>query len=604
MHPQLTAITQRIIERSRETRRNYLDGVAAAHDDNPSRETLSAGNKAHAFAACPAHDKQALLGSNWANIAIVTAYNDMLSAHQPYQRYPELIRQAARACGATAQVAGGVPAMCDGVTQGQPGMELSLYSRDVIAMGTAIALSHNTFDAGLYLGICDKIVPGMLIGALQFGHLPAIFVPSGPMASGLPNSEKARIRQLYAEGKTSREELLQAECDSYHGAGTCTFYGTANSNQMLLEFMGLHIPGASFIPPDTPLRDRLTQQAVQRAAAITNLGDDYTPIAKVIDEKAMVNAMVGLLATGGSTNHTLHLPAIARAAGIILNWQDFDDLSKIIPLLTRVYPNGQADVNHFHAAGGIGFVIAALLKAGLLHEDVTTIHGQGLAAYTCEPVLENDTLTWREAPATSGNPDVVTDCEAPFDSEGGLRLLDGDLGRGVIKTSAVKAEHRLVKAPALVFDHQDDVLVAFEAGELERDCVVVLRFQGPAANGMPELHKLTPALSVLQDRGFQVALITDGRMSGASGKVPAAIHMTPEASLGGALARIRNGDVVCLDSLAGTLTIDAADLATRDNAPRPVGKRQAGFGRQLFDNLRAQTSSAESGASLFGTGEI
>jgi phosphogluconate dehydratase len=604
MHPQLTAITQRIIERSRETRRNYLDGVAAAHDDNPSRETLSAGNKAHAFAACPAHDKQALLGGNWANIAIVTAYNDMLSAHQPYQRYPELIRQAARACGATAQVAGGVPAMCDGVTQGQPGMELSLYSRDVIAMGTAIALSHNTFDAGLYLGICDKIVPGMLIGALQFGHLPAIFVPSGPMASGLPNSEKARIRQLYAEGKASREELLQAECDSYHGAGTCTFYGTANSNQMLLEFMGLHIPGASFIPPDTPLRDRLTQQAVQRAAAITNLGDDYTPIAKVIDEKAMVNAMVGLLATGGSTNHTLHLPAIARAAGIILNWQDFDDLSKIIPLLTRVYPNGQADVNHFHAAGGIGFVIAALLKAGLLHEDVTTIHGQGLAAYTCEPVLENDTLTWREAPATSGNPDVVTDCEAPFDSEGGLRLLDGDLGRGVIKTSAVKAEHRLVKAPALVFDHQDDVLVAFEAGELERDCVVVLRFQGPAANGMPELHKLTPALSVLQDRGFQVALITDGRMSGASGKVPAAIHMTPEASLGGALARIRNGDVVCLDSLAGTLTIDAADLATRDNAPRPVGKRQAGFGRQLFDNLRAQTSSAESGASLFGTGEI
>jgi phosphogluconate dehydratase len=604
MHPQLTAITQRIIERSRETRRNYLDGVAAAHDDNPSRETLSAGNKAHAFAACPAHDKQALLGGNWANIAIVTAYNDMLSAHQPYQRYPELIRQAARACGATAQVAGGVPAMCDGVTQGQPGMELSLYSRDVIAMGTAIALSHNTFDAGLYLGICDKIVPGMLIGALQFGHLPAIFVPSGPMASGLPNSEKARIRQFYAEGKASREELLQAECDSYHGAGTCTFYGTANSNQMLLEFMGLHIPGASFIPPDTPLRDRLTQQAVQRAAAITNLGDDYTPIAKVIDEKAMVNAMVGLLATGGSTNHTLHLPAIARAAGIILNWQDFDDLSKIIPLLTRVYPNGQADVNHFHAAGGIGFVIAALLKAGLLHEDVTTIHGQGLAAYTCEPVLENDTLTWREAPATSGNPDVVTDCEAPFDSEGGLRLLDGDLGRGVIKTSAVKAEHRLVKAPALVFDHQDDVLVAFEAGELERDCVVVLRFQGPAANGMPELHKLTPALSVLQDRGFQVALITDGRMSGASGKVPAAIHMTPEASLGGALARIRNGDVVCLDSLAGTLTIDAADLATRDNAPRPVGKRQAGFGRQLFDNLRAQTSSAESGASLFGTGEI
>ncbi len=603
MHASIQAITERIIERSSETRRAYLDSVAAAQNAAPPRDSLSAGNKAHAFAACPAHDKQALLGGQWPNIAIITAYNDMLSAHQPYQRYPELIRQAARECGATAQVAGGVPAMCDGVTQGRPGMELSLYSRDVIAMGTAVALSHDTFDAALYLGICDKIVPGMLIGALQFGHLPAIFVPSGPMASGLPNSEKARIRQLYAEGKASRDELLKAECDSYHSAGTCTFYGTANSNQMLMEFMGLHIPGASFIPPNTPLRDQLTSAATHRAAAISKMGDTYTPLAQVIDEKSIVNAMVGLLATGGSTNHTLHLPAIARAAGIIINWQDFDDLSKIVPLLTRVYPNGQADVNHFHAAGGIGFVIAALLKNGLLHDDVTTIHGHGLQAYASEPVLEDDTLTWRPSPDVSGDSEVVTDCDAPFDPEGGLRLLDGDLGRGVIKTSAVKDAHRIVAAPAVVFNDQDDVLAAFEAGELERDCVVVLRFQGPAANRMPELHKLTPVLSVLQDRGFHVALITDGRMSGASGKVPAAIHITPEAKRGGPLAKVKDGDLIRLDSVAGTLSIDAPDFATRSSAPMPKPNIQAGFGRQLFENLRDQISSAESGASLFGIGE-
>jgi phosphogluconate dehydratase len=599
MHPQLDAITARIIERSAETRRAYLDGVAAAQAPKPSREGLSAGNKAHAFAACPAHDKQALLGGNWPNIAIVTAYNDMLSAHQPYQRYPDLIREAARQCGATAQVAGGVPAMCDGVTQGQPGMELSLYSRDVIAMGTAIALSHNTFDAGLYLGICDKIVPGLLIGALQFGHLPAIFVPSGPMASGLPNSEKARIRQLYAEGKASRDELLQAECDSYHSAGTCTFYGTANSNQMLMEFMGLHVPGASFIPPDTPLRDRLTEKATHRAAAISQIGETYTPLAEVLDEKAMVNAMVGLLATGGSTNHTLHLPAIARAAGIIINWQDFDDLSKIVPLLTRVYPNGQADVNHFHAAGGIGFVISALLKAGLLHDDVTTIYGQGLSAYASEPMLQDDELVWRPAPDSSGDSDIVTDCDAPFDAEGGMRLLQGDLGRGVIKTSAVKQAHRIVEAPARVFNDQNDVLAAFEAGKLERDCIVVLRFQGPAANGMPELHKLTPALSVLQDRGFHVALITDGRMSGASGKVPAAIHMTPEAKLGGPLGKINDGDVIILDSVAGTISIKASDFQQRSSVPMPQANHQAGLGRQLFRNLKERVGSAESGASLF-----
>ena len=603
MHPNIQAITQRIIERSKDTRRAYLDGVAAAQNATPPRDSLSAGNKAHAFAACPVHDKQALLGGKWPNIAIVTAYNDMLSAHQPYQRYPELIRQAARDCGATAQVAGGVPAMCDGVTQGQPGMELSLFSRDVIAMSTAVALSHNSFDAALYLGICDKIVPGMLIGALQFGHLPAIFVPSGPMASGLPNSEKARIRQLYAEGKASRDELLQAECDSYHSAGTCTFYGTANSNQMLMEFMGLHIPGASFIPPNTPLRDQLTSEATRRAAAISKMGEAYTPLAQVIDEKSIVNAMVGLLATGGSTNHTLHLPAIARAAGIVINWQDFDDLSKIVPLLTRVYPNGQADVNHFHAAGGIGFVIAALLKSGLLHDDVTTINGHGLRAYASEPMLENDVLSWRPSPDVSGDKEVVTDCDAPFDAEGGLRLLDGALGRGVIKTSAVKQAHRVVAAPAAVFNNQDDVQAAFEAGQLERDCVVVLRFQGPAANGMPELHKLTPMLSVLQDRGFQVALITDGRMSGASGKVPAAIHMTPEAKRGGPLAKVQDGDLIRLDSIAGTLSIDAPDFAARASAPMPQPNVQAGFGRQLFENLKGQISSAESGASLFGIGE-
>jgi len=478
-----------------------------------------------------------------------------------------------------------------------------LFSRDVIAMGTAVALSHNSFDAALYLGICDKIVPGMLIGALQFGHLPAIFVPSGPMASGLPNSEKARIRQLYAEGKASRDELLQAECDSYHSAGTCTFYGTANSNQMLMEFMGLHIPGASFIPPDTPLRDRLTSEATRRAAAISKMGETYTPLAQVIDEKSIVNAMVGLLATGGSTNHTLHLPAIARAAGIIINWQDFDDLSKIVPLLTRVYPNGQADVNHFHAAGGIGFVIAALLKGGLLHDDVTTINGHGLQAYASEPMLEKDALTWRPSPEVSGDKEVITDCDAPFDEEGGLRLLDGDLGRGVIKTSAVKQAHRIVSAPAAVFNDQDEVLAAFEAGQLERDCVVVLRFQGPAANGMPELHKLTPTLSVLQDRGFQVALITDGRMSGASGKVPAAIHMTPEAKRGGPLAKVQDGDLIRLDSIAGTLSIEAPDFKARASTPMPQPNVQAGFGRQLFENFKGQISSAESGASLFSIGE-
>ncbi len=597
MHPVLQEITARITARSAATRQTYLDGVAAARDLPKGRDTLSAGNQAHAFAACPAHDKQALLGGDWPNIAIISAYNDMLSAHQPYHRYPDLIREAARDCNATAQFAGGVPAMCDGVTQGQPGMELSLFSRDVIAMSTAIALSHNSFDAGLYLGICDKIVPGLLIGALQFGHLPAIFVPSGPMASGLPNGEKARIRNLYAEGKASREELLKAECDSYHSAGTCTFYGTANSNQMLMEFMGLHMPGAAFIPPDSELRDELTRAATTRAAALSSFGSAPSALADIVDEKSIINGMIGLLATGGSTNHTLHLPAIARAAGVLIDWKDFDDLSKIIPLLAKVYPNGQADVNHFHAAGGIGFVIGSLLDSGLLHDDVQTVFGRGLSAYRLEPVLENHKLVWRNGPENSGDSDILTDCNNAFDAEGGIRLLDGNLGRAIIKVSAVNASHRIVEAPARIFHDQNDVQEAFEAGNLEADAVIVLRFQGPAANGMPELHKLTPALTVLQERGFKVALVTDGRMSGASGKVPAAIHVTPEAAQGGPLARLRDGDMIRLDSESGELNC-AADLSARPLVKADIKNLAPGLGRNLFGLLKKQVSSAEEGASL------
>ena len=597
MHAALEKITARIIARSATTRQSYLDGVAAARDLPKGRDTLSAGNQAHAFAACPAHDKKALLGGDWPNIAIISAYNDMLSAHQPYHRYPDLIREAARQCNATAQFAGGVPAMCDGVTQGQPGMELSLFSRDVIAMSTAIALSHNSFDAALYLGICDKIVPGLLIGALQFGHLPAIFVPSGPMASGLPNSEKARIRNLYAEGKASREELLQAECDSYHSAGTCTFYGTANSNQMLMEFMGLHMPGAAFVPPDTELRDALTRAATTQAAALSSYGERPCALADIIDEKALINGMIGLLATGGSTNHTLHLPAIARAAGILIDWQDFDDLSKIIPLLAKVYPNGQADVNHFHAAGGIGFVIGTLLDNGLLHDDVQTVFGHGLSAYRQEPVLEDRQLVWRHGAAQSGDKDILTDCSAPFDAEGGMRLLDGNLGRAIVKVSAVADAHRIVEAPARIFHDQNAVQEAFEAGQLDGDAIIVLRFQGPAANGMPELHKLTPALTVLQERGFKTALVTDGRMSGASGKVPAAIHVTPEAAQGGPLAKLRDGDMIRLDSESGEL-ICAEDLSARPLVEADIKNLAPGLGRNLFSLLKKQVGSAEKGASL------
>jgi phosphogluconate dehydratase len=571
------------------------DGAAG-----PTRARLSCTNLAHGFAAAPTGDKDALKQLRWPNLAIVTAYNDMLSAHQPFERFPGLIRTAARDAGATAQVAGGVPAMCDGVTQGHAGMELSLFSRDVIAMSTGVALAHGMFDGTLCLGVCDKIVPGLLIGALSFGHLPTVFVPAGPMPSGVPNKEKARIRQLFAEGKVGRDALLQSECDSYHSAGTCTFYGTANSNQMLMEMMGLHMPGSAFVSPNTPLRDALTAAATQRAARITALGKEYIPLAQVVDERAIVNAIVGLLATGGSTNHTLHLVAIARAAGIVIDWNDFSELSDVIPLLARIYPNGSADVNHFHAAGGMGFLVRELLQAGFVHGDVQTIAGLGLDAYTQEPWLSPEGLAWRPAPLESGDTNVLRPVSNPFSPDGGLKLMRGNLGRSVIKVSAVKNEHRVVEAPARVFDAQDDVMKAFEAGELERDVVVVVRYQGPRANGMPELHKLTPALASLQSKGFKVALVTDGRMSGASGAVPAAIHVSPECLSGGPLTKVRDEDTVRLDSLAGTLTVLVPDevLAQRET-PEPVLEGNGhGMGRDLFRVFRANAATAEEGGGL------
>jgi len=600
LHPHIAAVTARIRERSGPTRRDYLTRMTAARSARTARGQLACTNLAHAIAAVDASDKQRLRGPAWPNIGIVSAYNDMLSAHQPFERYPALIKLAAREAGAVAQFAGGVPAMCDGVTQGAPGMELSLFSRDVIAMATAIALTHNVFDAALCLGVCDKIVPGLLIGALAFGHLPVIFVPGGPMPSGLPNPEKARIRQLYAQGKADREALLESETQSYHTAGTCTFYGTANSNQMLMEVMGLHLPGAAFVPPNTPLRDALTGAAAQRVAAITALGEHYQPLAQVIDERAVVNGIVGLLATGGSTNHTLHLVAMARAAGIVIDWDDFSTLSQVVPLLARIYPNGSADINHFQAAGGIGFLIRELLDAGLLHADAQTAMGTGLRAYTREPWLDEGVLAWREPPAHSLDESVLRPCSNPFSPEGGLRLLTGNLGRAVIKISAVAAEHRIVEAPARVFDDQEHVSAAFAAGKLDCDVVVVVRFQGPRANGMPELHSLTPALSVLQKRGYRVALVTDGRMSGASGSVPAAIHLTPECINGGALARVRDGDLLCLDSHAGILEarVPAEDWAMREPAKADLAANQFGFGRDLFTNFRAVAGNAEAGASV------
>ena len=594
----LAAVTERIRARSSATRRHYLQRMEAAIASGPVRKSLSCTNQAHAFAAFPELDKKLLVGMQKPSIAIVSAYNDMLSAHQPLAAFPEIIKQAANEVGAVAQFAGGVPAMCDGVTQGQPGMELSLFSRDTIALSAAVALSHNSFDAALYLGVCDKIVPGLLMAALSFGHLPAIFVPAGPMTSGMPNDEKARIRQDFAAGKIDRAALLEAELRSYHGPGTCTFYGTANSNQMLMEFMGLHLPGSAFVNPNTPLRDALTRAVAQRAAAITHLGDEFIPVGKMIDERAIVNAIVGLHATGGSTNHTMHLVAIARCAGILIDWNDFSDLSAAVPLLARVYPNGQADVNQFHAAGGLGFVMRELIAAGLLHADVDTVAGPGLERYCEEPWLDQGRLSWRAAPQSSRDEDILRPCASAFAASGGLQLLEGNLGRAVIKISAVKPEHQVIEAPALVFDSQEDVMRAFEAGELERDFVAVIRGQGPRANGMPELHKLTPPLGVLQGRGFKVALVTDGRMSGASGKIPAAIHVTPESSAGGPLARIRAGDRIILDARNGLLEVRLSEqeLRSRPLQYEPDTDSHWGLGRELFDGFRRRVNGAEQGA--------
>ena len=605
LHPTVAAVTDRIRQRSAATRSAYLARLEHARMNGPVRKGLSCTNLAHAFAAFDPNDKSILREARWPNIAIVSSYNDMLSAHQPLERFPALIKQAAREAGAVAQFAGGVPAMCDGVTQGQPGMELSLFSRDVIAMATAVSLSHNVFDAVLCLGVCDKIVPGLLIGALHFGHLPAIFVPGGPMTSGLPNAEKAKIRQLYAQGQVGRDALLEAESKAYHGPGTCTFYGTANSNQMLMEVMGLHLPGAAFVNPNTPLRDALTEAAAQRAARITALGEEYLPLGRIVDERAIVNGIVGLLATGGSTNHTLHLVAIAHAAGISINWDDFSDLSAVVPLLARIYPNGKADVNHFHAAGGMGFLIGELLDAGLLHSDALTVMGEGLASYREEPVLENGALVWRAAPEQSGDDSVLRPAARPFAPDGGLKLLSGNLGRAVIKTSAVKPEHRTVEAPALVFNDQEELMAAFERGELRRDFVAVVRYQGPRANGMPELHKLTPPLGILQDEGFKVALVTDGRMSGASGKVPAAIHVTPECLAGGPLGRVRSGDVILLDGERGILEarVSAQEWAEREPESVDLSECQHGLGRELFGLFRANATGAEQGALTFATPE-
>ena len=593
-------VTERIRARSRTLRKGYLQRMARAADAGPARAHLSCGNLAHAFAASPEADKTRQTGSAAGNIGIVTAYNDMLSAHQPFEGFPALIREAARQAGGTAQVAGGVPAMCDGVTQGQPGMELSLFSRDVIALAAGVALSHNCFDAAIFLGVCDKIVPGLAIAAATFGHIPAIFAPAGPMTSGLPNDEKAAVRQRFARGEIGRDELMAAEMASYHGAGTCTFYGTANSNQMLMEFMGLHLPGASFVNPGTPLREALTRAAARRALEITATGNSYTPVSAVLDERAFVNGMVGLHATGGSTNLTLHLVAMARAAGVLIDWSDMAELSAVTPLMARVYPNGLADVNHFHAAGGLGFMIGELLEAGLLHGDVRTVAGDGLARYTLEPVLGDDGLAWREGAHTSLNDRILRPAADPFQRTGGLAVLCGNLGQAVIKTSAVKPEHHVIEAPARVFQEQEEIKAAFRNGELERDFICVLRFQGPQANGMPELHSLTPVLSVLQDRGFRVALLTDGRMSGASGKVPAAIHVTPEAAAGGAIARVRDGDMLRLDAAAGRLDVlgDPAEFAGRAPAQADLSANACGIGRELFAAFRRNVGPAETGAAV------
>lgn len=603
LHPTLASVTERVIARSRPTRQAYLARIDAAQGHFPARGALSCANLAHGFAGLEGSDKFAIKAIREPNIGIVSAYNEMLSAHAPYKGFPDIIKAAARERGGVAQFAGGVPAMCDGVTQGNAGMELSLFSREVIAMSTAVALTHNMFDAALCLGICDKIVPGLLIGALQFGHLPTIFVPAGPMTSGLSNDDKAKIRQQFATGQVGRDALLEAESAAYHGHGTCTFYGTANSNQMLMEVMGLHLPSAAFVHPHTPLRDALTAEAARRVLELTAERGQYTPIGHVIDERAIVNGIVALLATGGSTNHTLHLVAIARAAGILIDWDDFDALSAAVPLLAKIYPNGKADVNHFHAAGGIAFLVRNLLEGGLLHEDVTTVAGKGLAHYTKEPRLIDGKLTWVDGVGESADDKVLRPIAAPFQPDGGLRLMQGRLGRGVIKISAVAPEHRKVTAPAIVFDSQEALQAAFDAGELKRDFVAVVRFQGARANGMPELHRLTPLLGVLQDQGFRVALVTDGRMSGASGKVPAVIHVSPEALLSGPLGKVCTGDTIVIDAQAGVLDVEIDEQAWAARAvaqPAHQAENEVGFGRELFGVFRAAAAPAEQGASVFG----
>ncbi len=599
MNSVINTITDRIIERSRRSRAAYLEKIDGARIQGRHRTALACGNLAHAFAACDARDKHDLTTDIKANYAIVSAYNDMLSAHEPFHGYPDIIKQEARARGAVAQFAGGVPAMCDGVTQGRAGMELSLFSRDVIAMSTAIALSHDMFDGAFYLGVCDKIVPGLLIGALSFGHLPGIFIPAGPMTSGLANSEKSRIRQLYAEGRVDRTELLDAESRSYHSPGTCTFYGTANSNQMLMEIMGLHLPGSSFVNPATEIRDAMTRAAVGRLM-------QAPPLGYIVDEKALVNGMVGLLATGGSTNHTLHLMAIGHAAGVRLNWQDLSDLSDVVPLLCRIYPNGLADINHFQAAGGMACLTRQLLRAGLLHNDVRTVMGHGLDSYVKDAFLEDGQLVWKDGAKQSHDNNILRPVSAPFRANGGLKLLRGNLGRAVIKTSALKDSHQIIKAPAKVFHSQEDMLAAYEKGELEQDFIAVIRFQGPKANGMPELHGLTPSLGVLQDRGFKVALITDGRMSGASGKIPAAIHLTPEALDGGPISLVQNGDIIELDAITGDLVLHVSpqELHSRTPAPADLAASQQGMGRELFSVFRHAAGPAETGAGIFLQGDV
>ncbi|WP_414164052.1 phosphogluconate dehydratase [Superficieibacter sp. BNK-5] len=598
MNPDLLRVTKRIIERSHKTRSAYLDRIDAAKSSTVQRSTLACGNLAHGFAACQPDDKASLKSMLRNNIAIITSYNDMLSAHQPYEHYPEILRKALHEANAVGQVAGGVPAMCDGVTQGQDGMELSLLSREVIAMSAAVGLSHNMFDGALWLGVCDKIVPGLAMAALSFGHLPSVFIPSGPMASGLPNKEKVRIRQLYAEGKVDRMALLESEAASYHAPGTCTFYGTANTNQMVIEFMGMQLPGSSFIQPDAPLREALTSAAARQVTRLTSNGAEYMPLGKMIDEKVVVNGIVALLATGGSTNHTMHLVAMARAAGILINWDDFSDLSAIVPLMARLYPNGPADINHFQAAGGVPVLVRELLKGGLLHEDVNTVAGFGLSRYTLEPWLNEGKLEWREGAEASLDASIIASIDKPFSQHGGTKVMSGNLGRAVMKTSAVPVENQVIEAPAVVFESQHDVLPAFEAGLLDKDCVVVVRHQGPKANGMPELHKLMPPLGVLLDRCFKIALVTDGRLSGASGKVPSAIHVTPEAYDGGLLAKVCDGDMIRVNGQTGELTllVDEQELASRQPHIPDLSALRVGTGRELFSALREKLSGAEQGA--------